>query len=155
MAAGASFQEAQEGSALTDRVFASRIEIVAREHGSDPEALRSAAERMCRDGLVAPIALPWGRYGLARAAALADGWGEALIAARQALRESEAAGDAMIALRAAGLVAKALSVLGDPDATDARREARARIDRVAETIEDERLRASFIARPDVASVLGD
>jgi len=142
-------------SAILDVAWAARIEILAWERAADPDGLASIGtrldERMRRAN---DYWGGWGRYALGLSALLLGDPGRALPLAEDALRAAEGSGERRLAWRAGRVAWKALVELGRPDEAGPYREEAAALVRAQAAATPDGLRGSFLARPDVADLVG-
>jgi class 3 adenylate cyclase/CRP-like cAMP-binding protein/tetratricopeptide (TPR) repeat protein len=151
------FREGRERSddVLLDRLQNGQVEVLAWEEAGDAEELRAVAERL---GPLAagesPLLVNWAEYARVAAGALEGEW-EGILARARALEEkARSTGERMLEWRAAAIASRALSVAGKLwDAEIERARAAAILRAMADGLEDEAHRSSFVARPDVAPLL--
>jgi hypothetical protein len=148
------FDRAQApGLAPLDRRWAARTEFLAWESVAAADRMIAVAERSI-PALDAPVWSVWLSVARAVGLALRREWDDALEVASPALAEAEAVLELRAARRLARVAWLALDALGRREEAE-RMRARA-VDaarKVADAIDDE-LRPGFLARPDVADVLG-
>lgn len=132
-----------------------RAEILGRELAGDAHALRAAGERVA--GVAALRGTywgTWGTYALALAALLDADNEEALARAETVLEEASTVGERRLQWRAGRVAWLALVALGrDGESERLRKEAVAIVEDEAGNASG-RLQDSFLARPDVAELLG-
>jgi class 3 adenylate cyclase/tetratricopeptide (TPR) repeat protein len=150
------FARARElDDAVLDVVWSTRIEILAWERAADPDGLAAAGARIAQrlDGSN-DFWGGWGSYGLGLSALLGDDAEGALPHARDALGAAERAGERRLAWRAGRVVWRALERLGRPEEAEAHRADATRLVRAQAEATPAELRETFLARPDVADLLG-
>lgn len=147
-------QELSEGI-LEEMIQNGHVEVLAWEDADDAEGLRSSSERLAEFAAgESPLMENWAAYGLVAAAALSGEWQEVLDRARAIEESARGMGDRSLEWRAARVVADALWEAGRFwDAEIERGRAAEILRSTAEGIPDEEHRASFLSRPDAASVL--
>ncbi len=141
-------------TAVLDVVWAGRIEILAREWAADAAGLASIGMRVVERAGTNDFWGGWGVYAKGLSASLSEDPARALPLAEDALRAAERSGDRRLEWRAGRLAWRALLELGRAgEATTRRRRASALVEAQAAATPEE-LRASFLARPDVAELVG-
>jgi class 3 adenylate cyclase/tetratricopeptide (TPR) repeat protein len=150
------FEEARAScSALLEVCWVARTEVLAREWANDPPGLARVGARI--EELVPASSVSWRGWGpYARSlAALAGGHPEeASAAAASALEFASAAGERRLEWRAGRVAWRALQALGRTEEAEPRRAQAAVIARDFVTASSGRVREGFLARPDVAELLG-
>jgi class 3 adenylate cyclase/tetratricopeptide (TPR) repeat protein len=148
-----------EAHALNDvflhRAWSGRVEVQMREWAGEAEGLADVGARIERDVLSESVQLgSWGRYARALSAWSSSRPDEALEGARTALEMSASVGESCVRWRSARVAALSADALGRADeAAGFRNEAVAVLEHAAANVSGE-LRAAFLARPDVAELLG-
>jgi len=154
--AESSFREAQEvaSESLQDRLWASTIELKAREETRDAAAIAVLLPQFAeaRASHAAMFAW-WERYGRALFAHLSGDQAAAIEHAERVLAAAEAVRARPLLWRALALLAEAHQDDDPAGAEDLRRRGASVVEQISESIPDEHLRASFLSRPDVASLL--
>jgi class 3 adenylate cyclase/tetratricopeptide (TPR) repeat protein len=154
VAAADAFERAQApGLAPLDRLWAARTEFLAWESAGDAARMLAVGARPM-PSLDEIVWSPWLAVATAVGRAARSEWSEALDAAAEALEDAARAPERRVERRAARVAWLALRELDRPDEAERMRlravgAARA----VADSMESE-LRTGFLARPDVADVLG-
>ena len=141
--------------AFLDVAWSARAEVLVWEWARDPEALDRIGARIS-DRVLPTNAFwgCWGPYARGLSAQLRGDHVEALSRATTALEAASATGEVRLRWRAAALAARSLEALGRPDEAEPRREdAVAVVRQIAEGASGP-LRDGFLARPDVAELLG-
>ena len=141
--------------ALLPVAWSGWIELLAWDWAGDAEGLRSIAARL--EALVLPHSAYWGSwapYGRAAAALLESSTEEALASAREAIDRAESSGDLRLVWRAERVAWRAAERLGLGGEAEAHRERATGAARVVADGASGRLREAFLARPDVAEILG-
>ncbi len=149
------FERARSSDAGLGVAWPAAIEVRAREWARDPVRLRSIAARI--DETVLPRSRFWGVWGLyARALAhLLDGdAAEAYAGAVPAIEHARAVAERRVEWRACRVAWVALEALGREDEASRHREAATRIVRDLAAHASGGLQEAFLARPDVAELLG-
>jgi hypothetical protein len=148
-----------EAHAMNDvflhRAWSGRVEVQMREWSGEAEGLADVGARIERDVLSESVHLgSWGRYARALSAWLSGRPDEALEGARSAFEMSGSVGETCVRWRSARVASLAADALGRSDeAAGFRNEAAAVLEHAAANVTGE-LRAAFLARPDVAELLG-
>jgi hypothetical protein len=138
-----------------DRLWACRIETLAWEWAGDAEGLDAVAGRFSSIEHQAPMWSAWGTLAPALAAFLRADWETAAELGERALAAASAGGEMRVAWRASRVTAGGLVALSRvEEAEDRRRDAASIVRSMASSLPDERLRASFTSRPDVAELIG-
>jgi class 3 adenylate cyclase/CRP-like cAMP-binding protein/tetratricopeptide (TPR) repeat protein len=150
------FRESRERSdgVMLDMIQNGQVEVLAWEEAGRPDELLSASERLAVDAARdSPMLVNWAEYGRLAASMLTGRLEGVLERARSVAEWARSAGERTLEWRARRLAAEALSAEGRLwDAHIQRVAAAATVEGMAETLEDDEDRSSFLGRPDVASV---
>jgi class 3 adenylate cyclase/CRP-like cAMP-binding protein/tetratricopeptide (TPR) repeat protein len=138
-----------------DLIQNGQLEILAWEEAEDPDELRGVAEKLGRlAGRESELLANWAEYGLLAAAALTDQLEGTLERARSLQEWARSTGERMLEWRAARIASRILIDVGRLwDADIERVRAATILNAMAEGLDDEGHRSSFIARPDVSALL--
>jgi tetratricopeptide (TPR) repeat protein len=150
------FEEAWRtaGTTFLDRAWTGRQEVLALEHDADAARLEAVGAEIEALSDSAPSLTVWGTYALALGAWVRGDAELALERAARAITVSDGASKLRVRWRAGGVAARALGALGRAGGAEAARaEARAVVERFVTSTPGD-LRASFLARPDVAELFG-
>jgi tetratricopeptide (TPR) repeat protein len=151
------FEQAWElaGSTLLDVAWCCRTQILAWEEAGEPTRLEAVGAKL--EGALLPEAPAWGAWGIvarALAALLREEWEPALDHAERAIREAARATERRVAWRASRVSGLALHALGRRDEAAVRSAEAAEVVRgMAASLDEEDLRAAFLARPHVSALL--
>jgi tetratricopeptide (TPR) repeat protein len=141
--------------AVLDVAWSSRIEILAWERAGDADGLASAGARLDdRLNGTSEFWGGWARYALGLSALLSGDPSRALPLAQEALRAAEGSGQRRLRWRAGRLAWRALVELGRAEEAAPYRRSAAELARAQAEATPEELRGGFLARPDVAELLG-
>jgi class 3 adenylate cyclase/tetratricopeptide (TPR) repeat protein len=142
-------------TALLDVAWGGRIEVTAREWAGDADALEAVGARIeQRVPATSPLWRVWGTYARALAAMLRGEWVPAVGLAERVVADAGPVGERRAVWRGHRVAAHALGALGRSAEADVHRASgRAMVLAEAEAAPPD-LRASFLARPDVAELLG-
>jgi class 3 adenylate cyclase/CRP-like cAMP-binding protein len=147
-------QELSEG-VLQEVIQNGHVQVLAWEEVRDAAGLRSAAQSLGRlAGSETPLFANWAAYGEAHAAGITGRWEEALERALPVGKAARSSGDRMLSWRISRLLSAALADTGRPwEAWIERARAATILRAIAEDLDDDGHRSSFLARPDVSGLL--